>query len=80
MRIETFGAWVIGVVLLTIGLAVLFSNIDPALLCFKQCSIPKGLSALFGSELLRVCIGFFFSALGLLFIAPLIRKPRSAKQ
>jgi hypothetical protein len=80
MRIETFGAWVIGGVLLAVGLAVPFSNIDPALLCFKQCNVPKALSALFGSELLRVAIGLFFSVLGLLFIAPLIVKLRSAKQ
>jgi hypothetical protein len=74
MRIETFGGWFIGAVLLASGVAVLVSDIDPALLCFKQCDIPRVVAALFGSTALRSITGFILVALGLVFLVPLVRK------
>lgn len=76
MRIESFGGWLIGTVLLAVGIMVLASDIDPLVLCFKQCGTPKALEALFGSAALRVVTGVFFAALGLLFIVPLLGKRR----
>ncbi|MEI2676906.1 MAG: hypothetical protein V9G29_03065 [Burkholderiaceae bacterium] len=76
MRIETLGGWLIGAVLLATGLAVLTSDIDPAVLCFKQCEFPKAVQALFGFAFLRGATGLFFVSLGLLFIVPLIRKAK----
>ena len=73
MRVETFGGWVIGAVLLAVGFAVLFSDIDPVVLCFKQCDIPKAIGALFGSVVLRSLTGRILVLLGLLFLVPLIR-------
>ena len=80
MRIETFGAWFIGTVLLVVGLAVLASDIDPAVLCFKQCDIPKAIAALFGSAFLRSITGLVFVALGLVFLVPLVRNAGSKAQ
>ncbi len=74
MRIETFGVWFIGAVLFASGVAVLASDIDPALLCFKQCEVPKAIAALFGSAFLRSITGLTFVLLGLLFLVPLVRK------
>ena len=73
MRIETFGGWLIGAVLLFVGLAVLVSEIDLAVLCFKQCDMPKVIGALFGSAVLRSITGGIFVLLGLLFLVPLVR-------
>jgi hypothetical protein len=73
MRVETFGGWLIGAVLLAVGLAVLVSDIDPAVMCFKQCDIPKTIGALFGSAVLRGLTGGIFVLLGLLFLVPLVR-------
>lgn len=80
MRIETFGGWLIGGVLLAFGLAVLASDIDPALLCFKRCDIPKAIEFLFGSAFLRNLTGLIFVLLGLVFLVPLIRKVGSKGQ
>jgi hypothetical protein len=80
MRIETFGGWLIGSVLLAVGLAVLASDIDPALLCFKRCDIPKAIGFLFGSGFLRNLTGLIFVLLGLVFLVPLIRNVRSKGQ
>jgi hypothetical protein len=80
MRIETFGGWFIGSVLLAVGLAVLFSDIDPAVLCFKQCHIPKVIAAVFGSAFLRSITGLGFLLLGLLFLVPLVRRAKAQTQ
>jgi hypothetical protein len=80
MRIETFGGWLIGGVLFAVGLAVLVSDIDPAVLCFKQCDIPKAIGAMFGSAVLRNITGLVFVLLGLLFLVPLIRRVGSKDQ
>lgn len=73
MKVDKLGAWLIGTVLLVVGLAVLVSDIDPLALCTKQCDLPKALAKLLGPSLLKILTGSFFVVLGALFIAPLIR-------
>ena len=73
MRIDKFGGWLIGSILFVTGVAVLTSDIDPAVLCFKRCDVPKAIASLFGSSFLRGMTGLGFVALGLLFLVPLIR-------
>ena len=79
MRIERVGALVIGAVLLSVGLVVLGSDIDPNVICFKSCDAQKALSSVFGTQALRLVICLIFSAIGLLFLLPSIRKPLNKK-
>jgi len=81
MNVARVGGWIIGAIMLATGLAILASDIDPLVLCFKQCDLPKALSSLFGPHLLRVVVGAFFVSLGALFIWPTAtNKSRGRKQ
>ena len=76
MKIDRVGGWLIGTVMLIVGLAVLASGIDPLVLCFKQCELPKAFIALLGPSTVRVTLGFFFLALAALFMLPLVSAAR----
>lgn len=80
MKVDKFGAGLIGAVLLAIGLAVLFTDLDPLVLCFKQCDIPRALAGLLGPDLLKILTGGFFLALAALFLVPLINWGKSSKR
>jgi hypothetical protein len=79
MKIDTFGAVLIGSVLLGVGLSLLFTDIDPLALCFKRCDIPKAIASLLGQGALKILTGGFFVGVALLFLAPLVSKPKSRK-
>jgi hypothetical protein len=55
---------------------ILASNIDPALLCFKKCDIPRLIAVLFGPSFFRNATGLMFVVLGLLFLVSATRKMR----
>lgn len=57
MKIDRFGAGLIGTVLLGVGLSVLLTDLDPLALCFKRCDIPKALAGLLGPGVLKILIG-----------------------
>ncbi len=80
MKIDRAGGWVVGSVLLVAGMSVLASDIDPALLCFKQCDFPKALALLIGSGPARVLVGATLLVLGLAFLVPLVRSVRSSRK
>jgi hypothetical protein len=80
MNVARAGGWIIGAILLATGLAILASDIDLLVLCFKQCDLPKALSSLLGPNLLRILVGAFFVSLAALFIWPAVtNKGRGAK-
>ena len=68
MRIETAGAILIGTILFTAGTAILTSDIDPNMLCFKQCNIQRIIAAAFGEGLARAISGLAFSVIGAAFL------------
>ena len=70
MSVARFGGFLIGGILLATGLAIVASDMDPLVLCFKQCDIPKALGALLGPNILRALIGGFFFVLAALFLLP----------
>ena len=76
MKIEIVGAFFIGGVLFTTGIAVLASNIDPAVLCFKRCDITRLVMTTFGKDVARVLAGFALSGTGALFLAMAARACR----
>lgn len=80
MRVANLGAAIIGGTLLSIGLVVLMSNIDPLAFCFKQCDVPRAISTLLGAGSLRLIVGLFYTAIGLFFLAPLVPLPERQKQ
>jgi hypothetical protein len=73
MTVDKFGAGLLGAVLLVVGLALLFGDLDPLVLCFKQCHFPKALASLLGPGLLKLLTGGFFVVLAALFLVPLVR-------
>lgn len=79
MKVDRLGAWLIGTVLLAVGLAVLVSDLDPLALCSKQCDLPRALAGLLGPGLLKVLIGGFFVGLGALFLVPLLTRGKPSK-
>lgn len=79
MRVDRFGAGLIGAVLLLVGVALLLSDLDPLALCFKQCDIPKALVLLLGPTLFKLLVAGFFVVLSLLFLVPLINGGKNRK-
>jgi len=71
MNVVRLGGWFLGAIMLATGLAVLASDIDPLVLCFKQCDLPRAVRSLIGPGLLRVVVGIFFLVLAALFLLPL---------
>ncbi|MDP4300944.1 hypothetical protein [Leptothrix discophora] len=80
MKVDKFGAGLIGAILLLVGLAVLFTDLDPLVLCFKQCDIPRALAGLLGPGLLKILTGGFFVVLAALFLVPLISRIKGSKR
>lgn len=80
MKIDKFGAGLIGTLLLVVGLTILFTDLDPLMLCFKQCDIPRALASLLGPGLLKILAGSFFVVLAALFLAPLVSGSKSNKR
>jgi hypothetical protein len=80
MKIDTFGAGLIGIVLLLVGLAILLTDLDPLVLCFKQCDFPRALASLLGPGLLKILTGGFFVALAALFLVPLVSESKGSKR
>ena len=74
MKIVNFGAGLIGLVLLFTGLMLIFTDVDPFLICFKQCNIPRVLANFFGVEVYKILSGSFYAVLGALFFAPFFKK------
>ena len=73
MKIVNFGAGLIGVILLFTGLVLIFTDVDPLLICFKQCNIPRALANFFGLGLYKILSGAFYAVLGVLFLAPIFK-------
>jgi hypothetical protein len=74
MRIETVGALFIGGVLFATGMAVLASNIDPAVLCFKRCDIQRLVIITFGKDVARAFSGVNLASVGAaILIMPILR-------
>lgn len=73
MKVDTFGAGLIGIVLLLTGLAILLTDLDPLLLCFKRCDFPRAVVSLLGPALLKILTGGFFVAVAALFLVPLVK-------
>ncbi len=80
MRFANLGAAIIGGTLMAVGLVALMSDIDPLVLCFKQCDLPKAIGLLFGASSLRLIVGLSYVAIGLFFLAPLVAVPERPKQ
>lgn len=80
MKIDKFGAGLIGAVLLVVGLAILFTDLDPLVLCFKQCEIPRALAGLLGPGLLKILAGGFFLVLATLFLVPLVSGSKNSRR
>ena len=80
MRFANLGAAIIGGTLLSIGLVVLMSNIDPLAFCFKQCDVPRAIGTLLGAGSLRLIVGLFYTTIGLFFLAPLVPLAERLKQ
>jgi hypothetical protein len=72
MKIHTIGAIFIGGVLFASGIAVLASNIDPSVLCFKQCDIKRFVIATFGRDVARTIAGASLAGVGALFLIPVL--------
>jgi hypothetical protein len=79
MKVVNFGAGLIGAILLLTGVALVFTDIDPLLICFKQCNIPRALANFFGVELYKILSGTFYAVLGVLFLAPVLKKSKRQK-
>jgi hypothetical protein len=62
------GVLLIGVLLLVIGVAVMVTDIDPLLLCFKQCRALEGWRVLVGQTIFRYVTGLGYAGLGILFL------------
>ena len=58
------GGQLIGVLLLVVGLVVLVTDIDPLLLCFKQCRALEGWRTLVGQTIVRCVAGLCYAGLG----------------
>jgi hypothetical protein len=74
MKIVNFGVRLIGVTLFFTGLILIFTDVDPLLICFKQCNIPRTLANFFGVEAYKILNGAFYVVIGALFVAPLFKK------
>lgn len=79
MKIDRFGAGLIGTVLLGVGLSALLTDLDPLALCFKRCDIPKALVGLLGPGVLKILIGGGFVGLAVLFLAPLVNRSKGSR-
>lgn len=79
-RVQRWGAGVLGVILLSAGVGILVSGIDPLALCTKRCGLETLLSTVIGHSTLRTLIGAFSTGLGILFLlGHRIRPDRSRK-
>ena len=65
MSLLKVGASVVGMVLLFVGVIVLLTDIDPLVICFKQCGSERALAFLLGPRLFRLLVGSFYIVLSL---------------
>jgi len=73
MKIQVFGALLIGGILFTTGVAVLASNLDPSVLCFRRCDIQRLVIETLGRDVARALTGTSLAGIGALFVLPALR-------
>lgn len=74
MKIINFGLGLLGVILFLTGLTLIFTDIDPLLICFKQCEIPKVLAYFLGVELFKILNSALHILLGMFFLVTMLKK------
>lgn len=74
-KLMVTGVQLIGGLLLMVGLVVMVTDMDPLLLCFKQCRALEGWRVLIGQTIFRWATGLGYAGLGIGFL--LLPRPKS---